>query len=375
MLVEETRSRRRALDETGRDATELDPMEGRPDRDESDPGASRLLAAFARRLANPTWSEQAALELGLCRAHGVTVMRRGERGWPSELRDLSSTPAVLFSRGRWEPADDSALAIVGTRRPSPYGLRQAKRFARAFASAGLTVVSGLARGIDIACHREALRAGGRTIAVLGSGLGRVYPPENAALLHELCENEAGAVITEFPYETPPRKHHFPQRNRLLSGLSRALLVVEAGERSGTLLTVDWALEQGRPVFAVPGRVDEPQARGVLRLIQSGAHPVLDPQEVLEVLGFSSGLGHASGRAGSSGEGDRGGRSGEEDRGGRPDLIFDELLVLFREKDHWHADELVERLDFALPELLAELSRLETSGKIRREHTGQFVLDE
>jgi DNA processing protein len=189
---------------------------------------------------------------------------------------------VLFVRGRLVPQDSLASGIVGTRHATQYGLRQAERLAASLARAGLTIVSGLARGIDAAAHRGALSAGGRTLAVLGSGVLNIYPPEHGKLADEVIAH--GALVSESPPTAAPLAGVFPQRNRIISGLSLGSIIVEAGDRSGALITARLAMEQGREVFAVPGPVDSRNSRGCHRLIRDGAKLVEDADDVLEELG-------------------------------------------------------------------------------------------
>ena len=200
--------------------------------------------------------------------------------WPSELNRVESPPARLWVRGHHEFLQPGRrLAIVGSRSATTYGIDQAWRFADRLAREGLTVVSGLARGIDQAGHRATLEAGGHTIAVLASGVDCPWPngPDARALA------EHGLLLSEYPPGQSPRRHHFPMRNRLIAGLACAVLVVEAAWTSGSLITARWALDQGKPVFVVPGRVDHPMARGVLRLLREGATPVASPAELLSDL--------------------------------------------------------------------------------------------
>jgi DNA processing protein len=221
-------------------------------------------------------------ELDLARERGIEVLPCTGPGFPPGLRTLYDHPVVLYRRGTLQETDALAVGVVGSRQCTDYGIRQAGRFAQGLAGLRVTVVSGLARGIDTAAHRGALRAReGRTLAVLGSGLLRVYPPENARLLDEVCAR--GAALSEFPLLRGPETANFPRRNRLISGLSLGILVVEAAERSGALITADWALEQGRDVFCVPGSVENPMSRGCHRLIQQGARLAEDPLDVLEEL--------------------------------------------------------------------------------------------
>jgi len=221
-------------------------------------------------------------EIALCRAHGVSILTEADEQYPRLLREIPDPPGVLFVKGTIEPRDGLAIAIVGTRHATQYGLRQAERLAGALARAGLTVVSGLARGIDSAAHRGALAAGGRTLAVLGSGVLNVYPPEHETLANEITAQ--GAMLSEAPPRAAPLGGMFPQRNRIISGLAAGVVIVEAGDRSGALITARHAMEQGREVFAVPGRVDSRTARGCHRLIRDGAKLVETADDVLEELG-------------------------------------------------------------------------------------------
>lgn len=230
----------------------------------------------------------AAPELELAERHGIEVIPLTDRRYPAALRGVYDHPLVLYRRGATAEADGLAVGIVGSRGCTAGGRRQAERFGRELAGLGITVVSGLARGIDTAAHRGALAAPeGRTLAVLGHGLLRVYPPENAGLLGEICDR--GAALSEFPLRSHPEAGHFPRRNRVISGLSLGVLVVEAGERSGALLTADWALEQNREVFCLPGSIENPVARGTNRLIQQGARLVGDPADLVEEIPAFAGL--------------------------------------------------------------------------------------
>jgi DNA processing protein len=321
------------------------------------------------RLRDARLRREAHGEIRACGETGVSLLLRHGPEWPQPLDGLPRMPAVLYRRGEPSPHDTRAVAMVGTRRPSPYGVRQARLFAGAAARHGITVVSGLARGIDVECHRAALAAGGRTIAVLGSGLGCVYPSEHRRLVETMVASGQGVVLSEFPLRAGPRRHHFPQRNRLLSGLGCALLVVEAGERSGSLLTVDWALAQDRAVFVIPGRIDEPEARGGLRLIQSGAHPVLDPAELVELVAALRGE-HGMAVAAPA---PRAADHATPWPGDDP--LLARLLPLFRERDTWHPDALCARLAMAPGELLAGLTRLEARGILERAVGGGYVLCE
>lgn len=220
--------------------------------------------------------------IAVCREHSIAILTEADPAYPRGLHELPDPPGVLFVRGSLKAQDGLAIGIVGTRHASPYGLRQAERLAGSLARAGLTVISGLARGIDAAAHRGAMAAGGRTLAVLASGVLNIYPPEHATLAAEVAAQ--GALTSEQPPHTEPLGGMFPQRNRLISGLSLGVIVVEAAERSGALITARHAMEQGREVFAVPGNVDSRTSRGCHRLIRDGAKLVESADDVLEELG-------------------------------------------------------------------------------------------
>ncbi|HWR98146.1 MAG TPA: DNA-processing protein DprA [Candidatus Methanoperedens sp.] len=215
------------------------------------------------------------------RDQGASILTLADPGYPARLRSIPDPPRVLYLRGTLAPGDDNGFAVVGARAATAYGRTIAGRLARGIAAAGLPVVSGLARGIDGCAHRGALAAGGRTLAVLGAGLDRLYPPEHARLADEVAAS--GALISEFPCGAEPEAWHFPLRNRVISGLARGVVVVEAAERSGALVTADMALEQGRDVFAVPGPVTSPLSAGPNRLIRQGAGLVGDAGDLLEAF--------------------------------------------------------------------------------------------
>ena len=222
-------------------------------------------------------------ELERAQAKGLRILCREDEAYPPLLRTIPDPPAVLYVKGTLEDRDLNAMAIVGSRRCSYYGREQAERFAALLAGAGMTVVSGGARGVDSSAHRGALsHPQGRTIAVLGCGVDIVYPPENVSLFEQVAAR--GAVISEYPLGTPPLAEHFPRRNRIISGMSRGVLVVEADERSGALITARQAADDhNRPVFAVPGRVDNPLSAGPHKLIRDGAVLAAKLEDILEEL--------------------------------------------------------------------------------------------
>jgi DNA processing protein len=217
-------------------------------------------------------------------ALGADVLTWEHEKYPPRLKEIDQPPPVLYIRGSLLPEDEWAVAIVGTRRVTPYGRQVAEEVSSTLAGSGVTVVSGLARGVDSIAHQAAINAGGRTLAVLGNGVDQVYPPENRRLAAQIMEH--GALISDYPLGTQPDGINFPPRNRIISGLSMAVIIVEAGDTSGALITATFAAEQGRDVFAVPGNINAPQSKGTNRLIRDGAQPLLNPQDVLEALNLT-----------------------------------------------------------------------------------------
>ncbi len=221
-------------------------------------------------------------QLAVCHRQGIQILERGSDQYPERLSEIYDPPTILFCQGKILPADSISVAIVGTRHASHYGTKTAGQLARGLSMAGVTIVSGLARGIDAAAHRGALESGGRTIAVLGGGHLKMYPAEHSDLAKQICEQ--GAVVSESLPECPPKSGSFPRRNRIVTGLSLGVIVVEAADRSGALISARLAMEQGREVFAVPGRIDNRNSRGCHRLIRDGAKLVESVDDVLEELG-------------------------------------------------------------------------------------------
>jgi DNA processing protein len=213
---------------------------------------------------------------------GATVITQDSPSYPKSLREIHAPPIVLYVWGEIQERDRHAIGIIGSRRTTHYGSESAKKLSYQIAYAGLTVISGLARGIDTAAHQGALAAKGRTIAVIGSGLSRLYPPENQALAEKIS-NGNGAILSEFSMEIEPDRQTFPMRNRIISGWSHGILVVEAGLNSGALITASQAVEQGRSVYAVPGHINAPSAMGSNRLIQQGAKLVMSASDILDDL--------------------------------------------------------------------------------------------
>jgi DNA processing protein len=287
------------------------------------------------------------------------VLTQDDPRFPSRLKEIPYPPPYLFLRGSLEPDDARAVALVGTRGASYYGLKACRRLAGALAARDWRVVSGLARGIDTAAHQGALEKGGRTLAVLGCGLDVVYPPENKKLYAQIPEQ--GALISEFPLGTPPEARNFPIRNRLISGLAWAVVVVEAGEKSGTHITVQYALDQGREVLAVPGPVDSPTSIGPHRLIQQGAKLVHEVEDILQELPRDAGVKPSPRLAGVT-----------EAPPARP-RDADPLLP-FLGADPVQLEELVQASRLPAAEVMSRLTLLELKGLIRELPGKCFVLE-
>jgi DNA processing protein len=241
-------------------------------------GITAELAAAIRR----TPELDVSAELEEARRLGIALVPYTDPAYPANLRLLDDAPLLLYMRGTIEERDRIAIAVVGARNCSYYGLSQAERLSYGLARAGFCIVSGLAWGIDAAAHRAALKAGGRTIAVQGCGLKGVYPEEHAELAEEIARH--GAVLSEVPLDTPPRAQNFPPRNRIISGLSLGVVVVEARRNSGALITARWAMETGKEVYAVPGQINDPRSRGCHALLKDGAKLVESIEDIVEELG-------------------------------------------------------------------------------------------
>lgn len=222
--------------------------------------------------------DASAREKKLAKKEGVEIITTLDEAYPKNLLASHPPPPVLYVAGDLIKEDAIAMAVVGTRNPSPYGKIMGENFSATLSKRGFCIVSGLARGIDTTAHQSALRAGGRTIAVVGTGLDLCYPPENRELVQKIKSH--GAVVSQFPFGTEPDRQNFPVRNRIISGLALGVLVVEAGEKSGTMITAYGALDEGREVFAIPGRADSPKSVGCHKLIQRGAKLVVSPDDVV-----------------------------------------------------------------------------------------------
>lgn len=234
----------------------------------------------AERLIDPKNRPLAFVEdqIKLMERYGASIVTIWDESYPVHLKEIHDPPAFLFVRGSFDEADRQSIAMVGTRDMTSYGRSMTESLAKELVTRGVTIVSGLARGVDTQAHRAAIQYGGRTIAVLGCGVDRIYPSENFKLALEVTEH--GAVISDYPMQTAPDSVNFPGRNRIISGLSLGTVVVEAGERSGALITADYALEQNRELFAVPGPVHSPMSKGPNRLIKQGAKLVENVDDIL-----------------------------------------------------------------------------------------------
>lgn len=244
-----------------------------------------ILLKQAEQLFSYDSQEKIDAALAWAAEPGNAILTLADAAYPQRLLDAPDPPTVLYVKGRTELLNAPALAIVGSRNATPQGESNAEAFAAALADAGLTIVSGLALGIDAAAHRGGLRGKGSTIAVIGTGIDRVYPARNQSLARDIAEH--GAIVSEFPLGTPALRENFPRRNRIISGLARGCLVVEAAERSGSLITARLAGEQGRDVFAIPGSIHSPLSKGCHKLIRQGAKLVDDARDILDELGVTA----------------------------------------------------------------------------------------
>ena len=300
-------------------------------------------------------------EIKLAAKYNLKIITIDDKDYPQNLRQIYDPPIVLYIKGEIKSEDRFSIAIVGSRRASFYGLTKAGEFAYSLSEQGFTIVSGMARGIDTYAHRGALKQGGRTIAVMGSGFNHIYPPENRETAEEIAGN--GAVICEFPMDTEPFKQNFPRRNRVISGLSLGILVVEAARNSGALITADFGLEQGREVFALPGKVDSHTSFGTNGLIKQGARLVSCVEDILEEFNMPMSL---AGRHSNSDEV----KSGHAPKAG---LTSEEALLYNSVSEQPVAlDEIVEKLDLSISSISDILLRLQIKKLIRQLPGKQLV---
>jgi DNA processing protein len=301
-------------------------------------------------LAQRSLKPDAELERVL--ASRVQVLTWDDAEYPVNLRTIDGSPPVLYLRGALTDADDWSVAVVGTRHASSYGREVAHTLGRELARAGITVVSGLALGIDTVAHKAALEAGGRTVAVLAGGVDQVYPPQNLQLAQEI--RSGGALLSEYAPGCRPESNNFPARNRIISGLSRGVVIVEAGERSGALITASFAAEQGRELFAVPGSILHPGSVGCNRLLQQGATPLLSVDDVLEQLDMTRAVEQQSVR-----------------RSVPADPQESHLLSQLGSQPV-HVDDLVRQMGLPAPALSGLLVMMELKGLVRQSGAMMYV---
>ena len=278
-------------------------------------------------------------------AQGIQILTWEDEAYPQRLKEIDQPPPVLYVRGDYLPDDLFAVAIVGTRRVTAYGRQITEELAAFLAANGITVISGLARGVDAVAHQTALKSGGRTIGVLGSGVDKIYPPEHRAMAEKMMEQ--GAILSDYAPGTPPDASNFPPRNRIISGLSLAVVVIEAGETSGALITAEFAAEQGREIFAVPGSILAPQSKGTNKLIQNGALPLLSVHDLMQALNLT--------------------RMGEQ-KAARKIIPADEtearLMDVLGEEPR-HVDEIRNQTALPIEKVSATLALMELKGMVRQ----------
>jgi DNA processing protein len=322
---------------------------------------------LADSLAQALGTVEIEPELRLMEEHNVRAVPLGHPAYPARLADLAGPPPLLYFRGDWSVADENAIGIVGSRSCTSYGLRVATQLARELARAGYTIVSGLARGIDAAAHRGAMEGGGRTVAALAGGLSRIYPPEHAPLADEISTGR-GCLLTETPMGMDPQAAMFPARNRIISGLSRAVIVVEANARSGALITARHAADQGREVYAVPGPVDSQASAGCHELLRKGARLVRSADDVIEDLrGLSTSARESSDKRPSprSNSSKPSGPFVPEPPPPPPQLEPPHQRIYDALTERKHADELARALDLPVGDLARLLMQLEMKKAVRR----------
>ena len=324
--------------------------------------ASGLSAAAAQSIACGKSLELATTEYDHAREIGAEVLVPGDAEYPKQLLEIYDPPLALYVRGNLALLDRPGISVVGTRHPTPYGVGMAERLACELAAHGLVIFSGMARGVDTAAHRGALKARGSTVAIWGTGIDEVYPKENKKIAEQILES-GGAILTEFPLGTFPAPQNFPIRNRIISGICIGVLVIEAGEYSGTRVTARCALEQGREVFAVPGNVTNKMSWGPNTLIKQGAALVATWEDVWEELPADTRLALTPVEQPASEEGG----SASLFQGVELSPHEKRVLGLLKSDESTHIDQLVERLcaHLSSSEIFAALFELELSGRIRQ----------
>ncbi len=338
---------------------------------EADPAelqtVSGVSARLARLIVTHKTPDTVIRDLETARSQGCRILTLADEGYPALLREIPDPPPYLFIKGNLP--EQPFVAMVGSRNASRYGLSAALKLSGDLAAAGVSVVSGLARGIDTAAHQGALAKRGTTVAVLGCGIGKIYPPENRDLAARICEN--GALVSEFPYSSEPEAHHFPVRNRIISGMSLGTVVVEAAPKSGSLITARIAAEQNREVFAVPGSIESFKSSGTHSLIREGAKLVASANDILEELPA-----YAMARSACSPEKETPRDANLETLKNKFNLDFDELSVL-KVLDSYpvHIDDILQNVSMEPGALSAVLLRLELKGMIHQSPGKLFSIHE
>jgi len=299
-----------------------------------------------RRISLPKVWDQLAKQ-------GIHVITWGDENYPRRLKEIAQPPPVLYCRGSLLPQDEWAVAVVGTRRTSAYGKRAAEELCSVLAQNSITVISGLARGIDSIAHQTALANNGRTLAVFGCGIDRIYPPENRRLAERITQQ--GGLLSDYPPGTPPDANNFPPRNRIISGLSIAVVVVEAGQTSGALITAKFATDQGRDVFAFPGNVFSPSSKGTNQLIADGAYPLLEPKDILSVLQLEQAPSY------------------QQAQKVLPENPLEEKIISLLGVEPIHIDELQEKSGIPIETLSAYLIMMELKGMIQQSGGMNYVI--
>lgn len=321
------------------------------------PSSQLAEAGLSQRIVENFQKVRAQIDLeriwGNIQKAGIKVITWDDENYPRRLKEIDQPPPVLYILGELTVQDEWAAAIVGTRRMTGYGRQVTEELVELLARHGVTVVSGLARGVDASAHQTALKHGGRTIAVLGSGVDQIYPPEHRKLAEEIARN--GAVISDYPPGTPPESNNFPPRNRIISGMSRVVVVIEAGITSGALITSTFAADQGRDVFALPGSIYANQSKGTNRLIQQGARPLVEVKDVLDALNIEQVQEYRQARL-------------ELPADPREQQILDSLGY-----EPTHIDDLGNSTGWGMDTLTATLTMMELKGLVRQVGGMNYIL--
>jgi len=288
-------------------------------------------------------------------AFGIQVITWEDEIYPQRLKEITQPPPVLYVRGSLLAEDDFSVAVVGTRRVSAYGRRAAEELAALLAQNGITLISGMARGVDGIAHDSALKSGGRTLAVFGCGVDHIYPPEHRSLAERIQQN--GALISDYPPGTKPDANNFPPRNRIISALARAVVVVEAGDTSGSLITAKFGVEQGRDVFAIPGSIFSHSSRGVNRLISDGATPLVDLRDLLQAMDLGKVTEYRAARC------------------ALPETPLEAQILMLLDQEPAHVDEIRARSGLPVDQVSATLIMMELKGMVAHVGGMKYIIKE